>query len=370
MSRMSTTTSLFSPLVLRDVRFPNRIGVSPMCMYSSGPDGVATDFHLVHLVSRAIGGAGVVFTEAVAVTAEGRITDGDLGLWNDDQARALSRIAREVRAAGSVPGIQLAHAGRKGGRTVPWAGYEPIAAHRWGRLLAPSPLPFKEGWAEPTPMGEADVEAVVGAFVGAARRAVDAGFAVIELHFAHGYLVHQFLSPLANQREDVYGGTLENRARFAVRISRAVRAEIGDDIVLGVRLSVVDWVSGGLSLDESVTVAAWLGEVGVDIVDCSSGAVVHGERAPAAPLYQVGFADRIRREAAVRTAAVGLITEPREADAVIREGKADLVLIGRAMLRDAYWARRASVDLQADAEPRIPTPYRRAVERMAAQTQW
>ncbi|GAB2831651.1 NADH:flavin oxidoreductase/NADH oxidase [Microbacterium insulae] len=367
---MSANTSLFSPLVVRGVTFPNRIGVSPMCMYSAGPDAVATDFHLVHLASRAVGGAGLVFTEAVAVTSEGRITDGDLGLWNDEQAQALARIAGEIRAAGAVPGIQLAHAGRKGGRTVPWAGYEPIAPERWGRLLAPSPLPFRDGWDEPTPLSDADLHAVVAAFVSAARRAVDAGFAVIELHFAHGYLVHQFLSPLANLRSDGYGGSLEGRARLALGISAAVRAEIGDDVVLGVRLSVVDWIEGGVTLDESVTVARWLGELGVDVIDCSSGAVVSGEKVPAAPLYQVGFADRIRRDADVRTAAVGLITEPGEAESVIRDGKADLVLIGRAMLRDPYWARAASVELGAAAEPPIPIPYRRAVERMAARTQW
>ncbi|MET2010762.1 NADH:flavin oxidoreductase/NADH oxidase [Microbacterium chocolatum] len=367
---MSSVSHLFSPLELRAVTLPNRIGVSPMCMYSAGPDGVATDFHLVHLGSRAAGGAGLVFTEAVSVTSEGRITDGDLGLWNAAQQDALARIARQVRAAGAVPGIQLGHAGRKGGRTVPWSGYEPIPADEWGRLLAPSPLPFRDGWSAPTEMSAADLDDVVEAHARSARRAVDAGFDVIELHFAHGYLVHQFLSPLANHRSDAYGRDLEGRSRLAVRIAAAVRAEIGEDVALCARLSVVDWAAGGVSLDESVQVSRWLADAGVDLIDCSSGAVVAGEQVPTAPLYQVDFADRIRREAGIRTGAVGLITTASDADAVIREERADLVLIGRAMLRDPYWARLAAVELGADAAPPLPIPYRRAVQRMAARTQW
>lgn len=361
---------LFTPLTIRGVTLPNRIGLSPMCMYSAAPDGRASDWHLTHLASRAAGGAGLVLTEAVAVTAPGRITDGDLGLWNDEQTSALRRIASAISEAGSVPGIQLSHAGRKGGRTVPWSGYQPIEAAVWGPLIGPSTEPFRESWASPLAMTASDIEQTVSAFASSARRAAEAGFRAIELHFAHGYLVHQFLSPLVNNRNDEYGGNLAGRARLAVRIAEAVRSAVGEELVLLARLSVVDWLPAGLTEEDSVIIARWLRSAGIDVVDCSSGAAIDGERVPAAPGYQVGFASRIRRESSVLTAAVGLITQPTEADAVVRRGEADLVLVGRAMLRDPYWPRVAARELEAAADPPIPLPYRRAVERMDRGTQW
>lgn len=360
--------SLFSPLTIRGTTFPNRIGVSPMCMYSADPDGLATDWHLSHLTSRAAGGAGVVFTEAVSVTPEGRITDGDLGIWSDAHAQRLARIAGLIRGFGAVPGIQLSHAGRKGGRTVPWSGYEPI--RDWGPLFSPTDAPFREGWSPATPMTAPDIDEVVAAFATAATRAVDAGFEAIELHFAHGYLVHQFLTPLVNTRTDEYGGGLAGRARLAVRITRAVREAVGNRGALFARLSVVDWHEGGLTLEDSVEISRMLQDAGADVIDCSSGAAVPGEKVPAAPSYLVPFATRIREDVGIRTAAVGLITQASEADRVIAEGRADLVLIGRAMLRDPYWARAAARELGVVADPPIPVPYRRAVERMDARTQW
>ncbi|MBV6760236.1 NADH:flavin oxidoreductase/NADH oxidase [Rhodococcus opacus] len=358
---------MFSPIDVRAVTFPNRIGVSPMCMYSAGPDGVATQWHTVHLGSRAVGGAGLVFTEATAVTAEGRITDGDLGIWNDTQREALRPITDFIRQAGAVPGIQLSHAGRKGGRQIPWEGYEPIPQAEWGALPAPSPVAFREGWSTPVEMSAADIESVIESFVSAARRAVQAGFGVIELHFAHGYLLHQFLSPLTNLREDEYGGPLANRARLAVAIAEAVRAEVGPGMPLFARLSVVDWVDGGLTLEESVEISTLLRRAGVDVIDCSSGAVVDGEKVPAGPLYQVEFSSRIRKEAEVLTAAVGLIQDGSDAEGVLTRQDADFILLGRAFLQDAYWPRRAARELIGhEAEPRIPLPYRRAVERMSA----
>lgn len=365
-----TARSLFSPLTVRGTALGNRIGLSPMCMYSAGPDGLAGDWHLAHLASRAAGGSGIVFTEAVSVTPEGRITDGDVGIWSDEHAQALGRIARLVRALGSVPGIQLSHAGRKGGRTIPWKGYEPIPEHEWGPLHAPTDVPFREDWAAPRPMTAADVKELVAAFSVAAARAVDAGFEAVELHFAHGYLVHQFLSPLVNTRTDEYGGDLRGRARVAREITAAVRAAIGQEAALFVRLSVVDWVDGGLTLEDSVEISRLLRDAGADVIDCSSGAVVSGERVPAAPLYQVPFAARIRREVGILTAAVGLITRATDAEGIVEAGHADVVLIGRSMLRDAYWPRVAARELEADASPAIPVPYRRAVQRMDAQTQW
>lgn len=363
-------SALFDPLVVRGVRFPNRIAVSPMCMYSAGDDGVATPWHTVHLGSRAAGGAGAVFLEATAVSSAGRITDGDLGLWNDEQAEALGLVAHIISSAGSVPGIQLSHAGRKGGRTTPFAGYEPIPSARWGALLSPTSRPFRPGWDSPTPMDDDDIAEVTADFARSAERACAAGFRVVELHFAHGYLVHQFLSPLVNDRADRYGGTSANRRRFAEEIVVAVRAAIPDDVPLIVRLSVVDWAEGGLSIEDSIQISRGLKAAGADMIDCSSGAAVPGEEVPAAPGYHVGFARRIRDEAAVLTGVVGLITEPDHASGIVAEGSADLVFIGRSMLRDPYWARRAREELQSEAEPPIPLPYRRAVERMDRRTQW
>lgn len=365
-----TPSALFGPLTIRGVQFANRIVVSPMCMYSATAEGLPTPWHVVHLGSRAAGGAGAVFVEATAVSREGRITDGDLGLWNDEQAEALAPIAEFIASMGSVPGIQLAHAGRKGGRTIPWAGYEPIARDAWGDLLAPTADAFREGWDLPTEVTVSGISALVDDFVRSAVRAASAGFRVIELHFAHGYLIHQFLSPLVNHRSDSYGGSLANRVRFAEEIVTAVRSAIPDDIALFVRLSVVDWAEGGLSLEDSVEVSRVLAAAGADLIDCSSGAAVAGEKVPVGPGYQVGFARRIRNDIGVLTGAVGLITEPEQAEQIIREASADLIFVGRAVLRDAYWPRRAAAQLGADNEILLPMPYRRAVERMDRMTQW
>lgn len=362
--------ALFEPLVVRGVRLANRIAVSPMCTYSATADGLPTPWHLVHLGSRAVGGAGTVFVEATAVSAAGRITDGDLGLWNDDQAEALAPIADFVTSVGSVPGIQLSHAGRKGGRTIPWAGYEPIPRERWGDLLAPSEAPFRDGWDRPAAMTHADIRGVVADFARSAERAQAAGFRVIELHFAHGYLVHQFLSPLVNDRSDEYGGSARNRSRLAEEIVYAVRDRVSDDMPVFVRLSVVDWMDGGLSIQDSIEIARRLAENGADLIDCSSGAVVAGETVPVAPGYHVDFARLIRDETGVLTGAVGLITEPEQASLIVEQQSADLVLIGRAMLKDAYWARGAASLLDARNDVALPVPYRRAVERMDRRTQW
>lgn len=364
------TPGLFSPLTIRGVTLPNRIGISPMCMYSATEEGIATEWHSVHLGSRAVGGAGMVMLEATAVTEDGRGTPGDLGIWGPQHEEGLSALARLIASQGSVPAIQLFHTGRKGGRSIPWLGHLPLSESGMGRLLAPSPIPFHEDWAAPTEMSAGDVDAVVEAFADGARRAVACGFRVIELHFAHGYLVHQFLSPLANHRTDEFGGPLENRARIARMITRAVRAAIGEETPLFVRLSVVDWVPGGLGLEDSVAVSRWLGEDGADLIDCSSGAVVPGEQVPAAPLYQVPFAETVRRDAGIPTAAVGVIRTAEEADGVIREGRADLVLIGRASLHDPYWPRKAALALGVEADPPVPLPYRRATRPSRRLTQW
>jgi 2,4-dienoyl-CoA reductase-like NADH-dependent reductase (Old Yellow Enzyme family) len=267
-----TEVHLFSPLQIRAVTIPNRIGLSPMCMYVAQPDGRVTDWHLVHLGARAAGGAGIVFTEAVAVAPEGRLSDGDVGLWSAEQEAGLAAIAQFVSAQGSVPAIQLAHGGRKSGRPVPWAGREPLAD--WGPRPSSVDVPFHPGWDAPEAMTAAQLDRVVTEFADAAERAVRCGFRFVELHFAHGYLVHQFLTPLVNTRDDDHGGDLTSRTRFAVAIVEAVRARIGDGIPLAARLSVIDWAEGGLTIDDTVEIAAVLGDAGVDLIDCSSGAAV------------------------------------------------------------------------------------------------
>ncbi len=363
-------SGLFDPLDVRGVRFANRVAVSPMCMYSATADGMPSAWHSVHLGSRAVGGAGSVFVEATAVSPEGRITDGDLGMWNDEQAAALAPIAEFISSTGSVPGIQLAHAGRKGGRTTPWSGYEPIPSHLWGKLPAPSAVAFRDGWESPVEMTEHDIRRVRDDFAASAARAVLAGFRAIELHFAHGYLVHQFLSPLVNERADSYGGSLQNRMRLAEQVVLAVRSAVPDHLPLFVRLSVVDWAPGGLTIDDSIEISRALVAAGADVIDCSSGAAVAEEKVPASPGYQVGFAQRIRREAGVLTSAVGLITEPVQAQDILQQGSADIVFIGRAMLRDAYWTRHAATQLKTENGLQLPLPYRRAVERMDRPSQW
>jgi len=337
---------LFSPLSLRSVSLRNRIAVSPMCQYSAD-GGRATDWHLVHLGSRAVGGAGLVIFEATAVEPEGRISHGDLGLWEDGQVEPLARVVRFVAAQGAVPCLQLAHAGRKASVRPPWEqGGAPLLPDSGGWLpVAPSAARFADGHATPEALTEEGVQARVRAFAAAARRALAAGFQAVEVHAAHGYLLHQFLSPLSNRRQDRYGGSFENRVRLACEVVAAVRAEWPERLPLLVRISATDWAEGGWDLDQAVELARRLKDRGVDLVDCSSGGLLATARVPAGPGFQAGFAERIRREAAVPTGAVGLITGAEQADHVIRSGQADLVLMAREFLRDPYFPLRASVRL-------------------------
>ena len=321
--------ALFTPLSLRSVTIPNRVGVSPMCQYSA-ERGLANDWHLVHLGARAIGGAGLVMTEAAAVSPEGRISPQDLGLWNDEQVSPLARIASFISAQGSVPAIQLAHAGRKASTKRPWDGGGPAAPDDggWTPVLAPSAVPFDDGWQVPQALDEAGMARIVDDFVSAARRAATAGFRVAEIHAAHGYLLHQFLSPISNRRTDALGGSLENRMRFPLRVVEAVRSAWPDELPLFLRISATDWVEGGFVPDEAVVFARQARTLGVDLVDCSSGGMHPRAQVPVGPGYQVPFAARIRAEAGVATAAVGLITTARQAADIVESGQADLVLLG------------------------------------------
>ncbi|MFZ9682106.1 MAG: NADH:flavin oxidoreductase/NADH oxidase, partial [Cephaloticoccus sp.] len=329
---------LFDSLTLKSVTLRNRIGVSPMCQYSS-TDGRADDWHLVHLGSRAVGGAGLVIAEATAVSPAGRISLGDAGLWEDEQVEPLARINRFIKAQGAVAGVQLAHAGRKASNALPWTGGGHLANEAGGwPTIAPSAIAFGDGLDKvPRAMSVDDIKRVQGEFAAAAVRSLAAGYEWMEIHAAHGYLAHEFLSPLGNQRTDEYGGSFENRIRFLVETTRAVRAVWPDRLPLTVRISGTDWVEGAWDVEQSVELARRLKTEGVDLIDCSSGGIVPGVKIPVGPGYQVAIAERIRRESGVATAAVGLITEPKQADAVIREGRADLVLLAREFLRDAYW---------------------------------
>jgi len=349
---------LFSPLQLRSVSLPNRIGVSPMCQYSA-QEGTASDWHLVHLGSRAQGGAGLVIFEAAAILPEGRISPGDLGLWSDAHIPALSRIVQFIHSQGARAAIQLAHAGRKAGTKIPFAASGPLSPSEgaW-QPVAPSALAFAPDYALPQPLDQAGIAAIVNAFVQAARRAFNAGFDAVEIHAAHGYLIHQFLSPLANQRTDAYGGSFQNRTRLALQVVDAVRAVWPAHLPLLMRISATDWVPGGWSVDESVQLASLLREHGVDLVDVSSGGQVPNAKIPAAPGFQVEFAARIRREANIPTAAVGLISDPAQANAIIAQGEADLVLLGRELLRYPYWPLHAAAALGESAS--WPPQYLRA----------
>jgi 2,4-dienoyl-CoA reductase-like NADH-dependent reductase (Old Yellow Enzyme family) len=349
---------LFSPLAIRGITLSNRIMVSPMCQYSSN-DGFSNDWHLVHLGSRAAGGAGLIVTEATAVDPRGRISPRDLGIWKDEHIEGLARIARFITERGSIPGIQLAHAGRKGSTAVPWEGegYVPPGSGGW-QPVAPSAIPFSPAYGMPEELTADGVAGITAAFATAARRAREAGFRVIELHFAHGYLVHEFLSPLSNHRTDSFGGSFENRTQLARDIARAVRAVWPEDLPLFARFSCTDWLQGGWDVPQSVRLARALRDDGVDLVDCSSGGVVGGVTVPIGPGYQTGFAETLRREASVATGAVGLITSAQQADHVLRTGQADLVVMGRQLLRDPYWPLHAAAELKAQAA--WPSQYLRA----------
>jgi len=337
------TVSLFTPLTLRSITLRNRIGMSPMCQYSA-TEGRAGDWHLVHLGARAAGGVGLAIFEATAVEARGRISPADLGLWEDGQVEPLARAVRFVERQGAVAGLQIAHAGRKASTRVPWdQGGAPLAPADGGWVpVGPSPIPFAEGHLAPEPLSEAGLRSVAAAFAAAARRALAAGFGVLEVHAAHGYLLHEFLSPLSNRRQDRYGGSFENRTRLLREVVEAVRRDWPERLPLLVRLSCTDWVEGGWDLAQSVELARALGPLGVDLVDCSSGGSVPTAQVPLGPGYQVAFAEAIRRDAGLATAAVGMITSPEQADQIVRSGQADLVLLGRELLREPHFALRAA----------------------------
>jgi 2,4-dienoyl-CoA reductase-like NADH-dependent reductase (Old Yellow Enzyme family) len=337
--------NLFNELRLRDVTLPNRVGMSPMCQYSC-IDGFATDWHLVHLGSRAMGGTGLVLTEAAAVVPEGRISPQDLGAWSDAHFEPLQRIARFIADQGAVAGIQLAHAGRKASTHRPWSGAGKIDEADGGWVpLAPSALPFSASYPMPREMTDDDIRAVEHAFAIAADRALRAGFRVIELHAAHGYLFHEFLSPLSNKRTDSYGGSFENRTRFLRDTVAAVRKSLPDSCPLFVRISAVDWVPGGWDIEQSVELAHLLKPLGVDLIDCSSGGNIERAEIPVGAGYQLPFADRIRRQADIPNAAVGMITGAAQADQMIRNDQTDLVLLARELLRDPYWPLHAAHEL-------------------------
>ncbi|HEY9283441.1 MAG TPA: NADH:flavin oxidoreductase/NADH oxidase [Pyrinomonadaceae bacterium] len=349
---------MFSSFSLRGVEFRNRVFVSPMCQYSSR-EGFANDWHFVHLGSRAVGGAALVVAEATAVSPEGRISPGDTGLWSDAHAEAFRPAASFIRSQGAVAGIQLAHAGRKASTDVPWRGGGPLAESEGGwQVIAPSAVPFAAGHLVPREMTAGDIDGVVSQFVAAARRSLEAGFEVVELHMAHGYLLHEFLSPLSNKREDEYGGDFDGRVRFPLRVAAEVRRVWPERLPLFARVSATDWVEGGWDLAQTVELAKRLRDAGVDLIDCSSGGIAAGVRIAAEPGYQVPFAEAVRKEAGIATGAVGLITEAEQAERIVSEGRADAVFLARAMLRDPYWALRAAKTLGAQAA--WPAQYGRA----------
>jgi len=352
---------LFEPLTIKSVTLRNRIGVSPMCQYSS-EDGTATDWHLVHLGSRAVGGAGLVIAEATAVSPEGRITPGDAGIWDAKHVEPLSRINRFVKQHGAVPGIQIAHAGRKAGAARPWDGGSHLADGTGGWTpVAPSAVAFGDGLNKvPHALTLEEIRQVQANFVEAAQRSLTAGYEWLELHSAHGYLSHEFLSPLSNRRTDSYGGSFENRIRFLVEATKAVRAVWPDRFPFTARLSCTDWVEGGWDIEQSVELSRRLKAEGVDLIDCSSGGSVPNAKVPVGSGYQVPFAERIRREAGIATAAVGMITDAKQADAIIRSGQADLVLLAREELRDPYWPAHAARVLGHAAALPAPAQYLRA----------
>ena len=336
---------LFEPLQLRELVLPNRIGMSPMCQYSA-TGGMAGDWHVVHYGSRALGGLGLMFVEATAVAPEGRISPGDLGLWKDEQIEPMARIVRHAKAQGSVTSAQLAHAGRKASVGLGWEAQRSLSEAEGGwPTIAPSAISFGDGYAEPHALDEAGIRKVVEQFAAAARRARAAGFDVAEVHAAHGYLLHQFLSPLANQRTDAYGGSLENRSRLLREVVAVVRAEWPQQMPVFVRLSATDWAEGGWDIGETVELCRMLKGLGVDLVDVSSAGLVPWAKIPAGPGFQTGFASRIRHEAGIATAAVGMITSPAQADHIIRSGQADVVLLGRELLRNPYWPLAAAREL-------------------------
>ena len=355
---------LFDPLTIRDLSLANRVVVSPMCEYSS-TDGFVNDWHFVHLGSRAVGGAGLVLTEATAVLPEGRISPQDLGIWSDKHVEPLARVVRFIHEQGSVAGMQLAHAGRKASTYRPWEGNSAVPEREggWKKVVAPSALRFTDNYPMPQALTNDGIREIVAAFAAAARRACDAGFRVIEIHGAHGYLIHEFLSPLSNQRDDAYGGSFENRTRFIREIVAAVRSSWPKGAPLFVRISATDWVDGGWDIRQSVELARGLKELGVDLVDCSSGGTVPHAEIPVGPGYQTAFAEQIRRETGIMTGAVGMITSPVQAEHIIATGQADAVIMAREFLRDPYWPLRGARELGQPIS--WPVQYLRAASKGA-----
>ncbi len=356
---------LFDSFTIRDLEFSNRVFVSPMCEYSS-VDGYANDWHLVHLGSRAVGGAGLVLTEATAVLPEGRISPQDLGIWKDEHVDHLKHIVSFIHEQGSVAGMQLAHAGRKASTRRPWEGdgVVPETEGGWQNVMAPSAIRFADNYPTPQVLTVDGIQQVVRAFAAAARRACDAGFRVIEIHAAHGYLIHEFLSPLSNHRDDSYGGSFENRTRLIREIVTAVRSSWPKGAPLFVRISASDWVEGGWDLEQSIELAHSLKQLGVDLIDCSSGGTVPHAKIPAGPGYQTPFAQRIRHEAEILTGAVGMITSGVQAEQIIGTGQADAIVIAREFLRDPYWPLRAAKELGQSIS--WPVQYLRAAPQDAA----
>lgn len=349
---------VFEPLRIRSIQLKNRIVVSPMCEYSSA-DGFANDWHLVHLGSRAVGGAGLVFTEAAAVSPEGRITPDDLGIYRDEHIEFLKRITGFIESQGSVPGIQLAHAGRKASHFSPWKGGTTLVKEEgaW-QTLAPSPLAYHDKEPLPKEMTIEDIKQLVRDFTDAAKRSFEAGFKVIEIHAAHGYLLNEFLSPLSNLRTDEYGGNFENRARLLLEVTVAIRKVWPEELPLFVRISASDWVPGGVDINESVKLASKLKTIGVDLIDCSSGGVSRSQKIEVGPLYQVPFAEQIKKEANILTGAVGLITTSQQAAQILRDKQADLIFIARELLRDPYFPLHAARELEEEIN--WPKQYERA----------
>jgi 2,4-dienoyl-CoA reductase-like NADH-dependent reductase (Old Yellow Enzyme family) len=349
---------LFSSLRIREIELKNRIVVSPMCEYSA-KDGHPQTWHLVHLGSRAIGGAGLVFTEASAVEERGRISSADAGIYADAHIKSWQPIAEFIRAHGAVPGMQLAHAGRKASTAPPWTGGKPISVQDGGwEPVGPSALAFDTGYTVPHELSKGEIEEIVAAFRKSAERVLEAGFEVIEIHAAHGYLLHQFLSPLSNARTDEYGGKFENRIRLTMQVARTVRAVWPQRLPLFVRVSAADWKEGGWDLAQTIELARQLKPQGVDLMDVSSGGAVPGVKIPLGPGYQTGFAEAIRKETGIATGAVGMISEPAQAETILATEQADLVFLARELLRDPYWPRRAAKAL--DVKIKAPVQYERA----------
>ncbi len=356
-------SQLFTPYSIKDVTFRNRIGLAPMCQYSA-VDGIMNDWHQVHLGSRATGGAGLIIAEATAVRADGRITPGCVGLWNDNQIEPASKINQFIAEQGAVPAVQIGHAGRKGSAAAPWDGGAHLKDDEGGwPTVGPSGAAFdSEGvrlWKTPTQMSIAEIAQMQNAFVEAAKRALAAGYKMLEIHGAHGYLLHSFFTPLVNTRDDEYGGDLRGRARMMLETVEAVRAVWPENLPLAVRLSVADWVEGGLTIEDNIQMAKWVKERGVDIVDCSSGGATPAARASIGPrtAEQVGLAGQLRAEAGIATMAVGEITEAKQAEEIIASGQADIVLLARKMMRDPYWAMHAALELGVDVKAHLPHQY-------------